>query len=86
MTSDNVLEQFKKEVPALGLLGTPHYIDPNTPYCVDGEVQLVCKYLKALQVEGIDKLYHDHECEEIVLCDYVLLAHSIYFLDSFSVM
>ena len=68
MTSDNVLEHFKKEVPALGLLGTPHYIDPDTPYTVDEEVQLVCKYLKALQVGEIDRLYHDQECEEIALC------------------
>ena len=80
------MEHFKKEVPALGLLGTPHYIHPNTPYCVDGEVQLVCKYLKALQVGDIDKLYHDQECEEIELCVTVRVCvcvipvHSINFL------
>ena len=64
MELGEVLKHFQKEVPALGLLGTPHYIQPNTPYTVDDEVQLVCKYLKALQVrgeEGIDRLYREGE-------------------------
>ena len=62
MPPDDALEHFQQEVPALGLLGTPHYIHPYTPYTVDEEVQLVCKYLKALQVggrRGIDRLYQD---------------------------
>ena len=60
MTPDDTLKHFQQEVPALGLLGTPHYIKPDTPYFVDSEVQLVCKYLKAMHVggkNGIDKLH-----------------------------
>ena len=64
MPPEEALKHFQQEVPALGLLGTPYYIDPDTPYTVDEEVQLVCKYLKALQVggkEGIDKMYREGE-------------------------
>ena len=63
---DKALEHFQQEVPTLGLLGTPHYIDPDTPYTVDEEVQLVCKYLKALHIggkKGIDKLYQEGEVQ-----------------------
>ena len=65
------LKHFQQEVPALALLGTPYYIDPNTPYTVDKEVQLVCKYLKALQVggtKGIDRLYQEGEKIEMCVC------------------
>ena len=61
-TPEEALKHFQQEVPALGLLGTPHYIKPDKPYTVDEEVQLVCKYLKALQVggkKGIDKMYRE---------------------------
>ena len=60
MTPDDTLKHFQQEVPVLALLGTPHYIKPDTPYFVDNEVQLVCKYLKAMHVggrNGIDKLH-----------------------------
>ena len=60
MMPGEALKHFQREVPALGLLGTPHYIHPDTPFTVDEEVQLVCKYLKALRVggtRGIDRLY-----------------------------
>ena len=60
------LEQFMEEVPALGMLGVPHVIDPTTSYTVDEDVQLVCKYLKAYwtfrdqsRSKGINKLYRD---------------------------
>ena len=62
MMPGEALKHFQREVPALGLLGTPHYIHPDTPYTVDEEVQLVCKYLKALRVggtRGIDRLYQE---------------------------
>ena len=65
------LKHFQQEVPALALLGTPYYIDPNTPYTVDKEVQLVCKYLKALQVggtKGIDRLYQEGKKIEMCVC------------------
>ena len=58
------LKQFFDEVPALGMLGVPYPINPNTPYTVDEDVQLVCKYLKAYWVfmekggqKGINKIY-----------------------------
>ena len=60
------LAQFIDEVPALGMLGVPRAIDHNTPYTVDEDVQLVCKYLKAYwgNIEkggqkGINKLYRE---------------------------
>ena len=63
---EEALKHFQQEVPALGLLGTPHYIHPDTLYTVDEEVQLVCKYLKALQIggkKGIDRLYQEGEVQ-----------------------
>ena len=69
MTPEEALKHFQQEIPALGLLGTPHQIHCDTPYTVDDGVQLVCKYLKALQVGGkggIDRLYQ--EGDEIALC------------------
>ena len=60
------LDQFVEEVPVLGMLGAPHAIDPDTPYTVDDDVQLVCKYLKAYWVfrdrggrKGINRLYKE---------------------------
>ena len=70
MEPEEALKLFQQEVPALGLLGTPYYIRPDTPYTVDEEVQLVCKYLKALQVggeEGIDRLYEEGERIDLAL-------------------
>ena len=64
MMPGEALKHFREEVPVLGLLGTAHYINPDTPYSVDEEVQLVCKYLKALRVgglKGIDRLYLEGE-------------------------
>ena len=52
-----LLEHFKEEVPALALLGTPVYIDPKCDYCIDHDVQLVCKYLRAYENHKIDSLY-----------------------------
>ena len=50
---------FKEEIPALGLLGTPKYIDPDCHYTIDKDVQLVCKYLRANDSGVIDTLYND---------------------------
>ena len=61
---DNVLQLFIDELPALGLIGTVHYILPEEPYAVDEEVQLVCKYLNAYEVggtKGIDRLCKEGE-------------------------
>ena len=62
MTSGEALKQFRDEVPALGLLGTQHFVHHDKPYTVDDDVQLVCKYLKALRLgerKGIDRLYKE---------------------------
>ena len=45
----NYLERFKKEVPVLGLLGTPVAIEHTSKFSITEEVQLVCKYLKAYE-------------------------------------
>lgn len=64
---EDALTQFMEEVPALGLIGSAHMIDPNTPYRVDAEVQLVCKYLRAYWTwmekggqKGINKLFREN--------------------------
>ena len=60
--AEESLEEFLEDYPALGMLGTPHQILPDTPYVVDDEVQLVCKYLKAYSSggsKGIDRLYKE---------------------------
>ena len=53
------LERFKKEVPVLDLLGTPVAIKHTSKFSITGDVQLVCKYLKAFQTKRIDKLYRE---------------------------
>ena len=67
------LKQFIEEVPALGMLGVPYAIDHNTPYTVDEDVQLVCKYLKAYWVyleksgqKGINKIFREsRKCTDV---------------------
>ena len=65
MDSMMCLKEFYEDVPALGLLGTPHGIHPDMPYEADEEVQLVCKYLKAYRAfkngssKGINKLFKE---------------------------
>lgn len=79
------LDQFIEEIPALGMLGVSHPIDPSTPYTVDEDVQLVCKYLKAYWVfreqtrsKGINKLFRE-VCEWgiTVILTNVLISCSI---------
>ena len=53
------LEQFKTEVPVLGLLGTPVAIEHTSKFSITSDVQLVCKYLKAFETKRIDKLYRE---------------------------
>ncbi len=45
------------EIPVFHLLGTPHFISPDTPFTVNDDVQLVCKYLHAYKNGEIDRLY-----------------------------
>ena len=63
-SADEALRLFKKELPALALLCTDQYISPDTPYSVDEDVKLVCKYLRALKTggtNGIDRLRTDQD-------------------------
>ena len=56
------LQLFNEEFPTLGLLGSSRFISPSIPITVDADVQLVCKYLKAYKiggVNGIDRLYKE---------------------------
>ena len=62
MNAEDSLRMFSEDLPALGVLGTPHVILSDMPYEVDEEVQLVCKYLKAYRIggtKGIDRLYKE---------------------------
>ena len=56
------LRIFCEKVPTLRILGSPHVINLATPYVVDQDVQLVCKYLRAYKIggtKGIDRLYKE---------------------------
>jgi hypothetical protein len=59
------LHQFIEDFPALGMLGDPYLIQHNTPYTVDDDVQLVCKYLNAYWLfaekkgTGINRLHRE---------------------------
>ena len=59
MNALNDLQLFEKEVPVLGLLGTPVAIEPTSEFSITDEVQLVCKYLRAYETRRIDKLYRE---------------------------
>ena len=65
MNAEGSLHMFLEDLPALGVLGTPHVIHGEVPYVVDEEVQLVCKYLKGYRIgggKGIDRLYKEGIC------------------------
>ena len=49
---------FYREVPIFKLLGSPKFIDPDIPYDIDSDVQLVCKYLRAYKTGAIDQMYY----------------------------
>ena len=52
MKPEDALQKFVNEVPALGLLGTPYFVKPDTPLEITPDVQFVCKYLKAYDDEN----------------------------------
>lgn len=58
-------KQFIEDIPALGMLGARYIINPSTPYTVDEDAQLVCKYLRAYwehvqnTSRGINKLFKE---------------------------
>lgn len=65
MNAEESLEDFFEDFPALGMLGTPYQILPDTPYVIDEDVQLVSKYLRAYRIggtKGIDRLYKEGTC------------------------
>lgn len=53
ITSAEALDLFYADVPTLGLLGARYDVHTDTPYSVDDDVQLVCKYLQALKTEVV---------------------------------
>ena len=68
MSPGEALKQFCCEVPVLGLIGTQHMIPRDKAYSVNEDVQLVCKYLRALSIggtKGIDKLYREGEIYDL---------------------
>ena len=40
----------------MALWGTPVYIDPGDGYCIDEDVQLVCKYLRSYESGEINSV------------------------------
>ena len=58
------LSSFRNLLPTFYFIGIERHIDSSIPYVVDDDVQLVCKYLWALNEEkrrpgwGIDKLFY----------------------------
>ena len=64
-------EAMKQEVPTLSLLGTVHTVQPENPYTIDDDVQLVCKYLQAYddprgRGRRIDRLYRERDGQIII--------------------
>ena len=57
MTPDDALEHFRSEIPTFNLLGSTYLVPNETPFIINSEVQLVCKYLKAFKTKRIDRLY-----------------------------
>lgn len=74
------LKAFYEDIPSLGLLGSKYFVEPSTPFVVDPDVQLVCKYLKAFKTggsRGIDRLYKDGKLIWYTCVSFVSIA--IYF-------
>lgn len=46
-------------MPILQLISIPKLIDSDTPFDVDDDVQLVCKYLQAFKTGVIDRQYQE---------------------------
>ena len=77
MNAEESLEEFFEDFPALGMLGTPYQILPDTPYVIDEDAQLVSKYLRAYDIggtKGIDRLYKEGR---LLLC-----LHNVYELSN----
>ena len=63
--AEKALKLLYLEVPSLYLIGSPYYINPEVPFSIDKDVQLVCKYLQAYKTKDkrqqrkIDKIYKE---------------------------
>ena len=58
------LQRFNEKFPILHILGSKILINADIPITIDEDVQLVCKYLKAYKIgglEGIDRLCQDSQ-------------------------
>ena len=49
-------EKFIECYPVFHVLGNENLIDSDIPYVCDDQVQLVCKYLKAMKKDTLDQL------------------------------
>ena len=49
VTPEGSLTNLIEEIPMLGIVSEICLVDKNTEYTIDGDVQLVCKYLNAYQ-------------------------------------
>ncbi len=62
---------FEEEaVPVLGLLADRYHVQPGTPYNIDEDVRLVCKYLEAYESGAINALHS--EGESVYTCRYMV--------------
>ena len=61
--SSKNLSQFQKSIPTFAFIGEKKLIPSDIQYEVDEDVQLVCKYLQALEMDkerprrGINRLF-----------------------------
>ena len=49
------IEKFTKCYPVFDVFGKEKFINSDIPYVCDGQVQLVCKYLKAMKEGTLDQ-------------------------------
>ena len=50
------IEMFAERYPVFHVLGKEKLIDSDIPYACDNQVQLVCKYLKAMKTDKLDQV------------------------------
>ena len=74
MSPEDALKLFVNDIPVLDLIGSNRLISTEEPYFVDGDVQLVCKYLKAYKIggyQGIDKRYREGKSKHCTSSNYM---------------
>ena len=61
LSDSESLARFQEQLPTLKILGNlknlgrSYQVSPSIPYAVDSDVQLVCRYLKALKTKRVVK-------------------------------